>query len=159
MKLEIRPSQEDDFILESEILLPKPIDEVFAFFSDAKNLEILTPPFLKFQVLEPEKISMQKGTLINYKLKLWGVPFSWTSEISTWTPPNSFTDEQLKGPYRYWIHEHKFEAQGESTLVKDYVRYSVYGGILIELLFVRPSLKKIFQFRADKMFQLFGTNK
>ena len=148
-------SERKEFTLESEILLPQTIDEVFPFFSDARNLEKLTPPLLQFQVLEPDKISMKVGASINYKLKLHGIPFAWTSEITAWDPPNGFTDEQRRGPYRYWIHQHLFEARGNSTLVKDLVRYSVFGGFLVEKFFVRRDLEKIFNFRLEKMKSIF----
>jgi len=156
MKINYSPSKKE-FTLESEILLPKPIAEVFSFFSDARNLETLTPPLLKFHVLEPDNISMAVGTFINYRLKLHGIPFSWTSEITSWDPPYGFSDEQRRGPYRYWIHQHKFEANGDSTLVKDFVRYSVFGGFLVEKLFVRRDLEKIFNYRLEKMRSIFGS--
>lgn len=148
-------SERKEFTLESEILLPKPIDEVFLFFSDARNLERLTPPLLQFKILDPDKISMKVGTFINYELKLHGIPFSWTSEITAWNPPLGFSDEQRRGPYRYWIHQHLFEARGNSTLVKDLVRYSVFGGFLVEKLFVRRDLEKIFSFRTEMMKAIF----
>lgn len=154
--MHITYSQErKEYTLESEILLPKPIDEVFAFFSDARNLERLTPSFLQFHIIEPDKISMKIGEFINYKLKLHGIPFAWTSEITSWEAPHRFTDEQRRGPYRYWIHHHMFESRGQSTLVKDYVRYSVFGGYLIEKFFVRQNLEKIFNCRLEQMKSIF----
>jgi ligand-binding SRPBCC domain-containing protein len=147
---------EREFLLEAEEWVPQPLDAVFSFFADAHNLEILTPPFLKFQVDETEKIQMRPGIFINYKLRLRGVPLRWRSEITVWDPPYRFVDEQRRGPYRYWIHEHRFEAKDGGTSVKDRVRYSVFGGRVVERLFVRRDLKMIFEYRKQQMQQLFN---
>jgi ligand-binding SRPBCC domain-containing protein len=156
MKIEYAKSQ-NEFRLSSEIVLLKPIDEVFPFFADAKNLEQLTPTFLRFQIVSPGPIEMKEGTLINYRLSLHGIRFSWQSKITAWDMPRMFVDEQTKGPYRYWIHEHRFEKEGENTRVIDYVRYSVWGGAFIERVFVRKDLELIFKFRNEKMSSLFGS--
>jgi ligand-binding SRPBCC domain-containing protein len=100
----------------SEIWLPRARDEVFAFFADAGNLERLTPPLLSFSILTPRPIAMRPGTLIDYRLKVRGIPIRWRSEITVWEPPVRFVDEQRKGPYRLWHHTHEFAEQDGGTL-------------------------------------------
>lgn len=139
-----------------EILLRAPLEEVFAFFSDAANLERLTPPWLSFQIVTPQPISMAVGTRIDYRLRLHGIPISWTSEITAWEPPHRFVDEQRRGPYRTWIHEHRFEAAEAGTMAYDTVRYAVPGGALVARIFVRPDLERIFEHRHQVMRQIFG---
>ncbi|MGI8507141.1 MAG: SRPBCC family protein [Solirubrobacteraceae bacterium] len=134
-----------------EQLLPHPIDVVFAFFAQARNLERITPPWLRFDVVTPEPIRLGAGTLIDYRLRFHGVPLRWTSRIEQWTPGESFVDRQLRGPYGLWRHRHTFEATAAgSTLVSDEVDYGLPLGPLGELahsLFVRRDLERIFDFR------------
>ncbi len=144
------------FTLTSRVWLPRPLSEVFPFFADAHNLEVLTPPWLRFEVLTPEPIPMRAGTLIDYRLRLRGLPIRWQSEISAWQPPHRFVDEQRKGPYRIWIHEHRFSEHDGSTLVEDFVRYAVYGGTLVNRVFVARDLHQIFEHRRAKMQEVFG---
>jgi len=141
--------------LTSRVWLPKPLEEVFPFFSDARNLEVLTPPSLGFEVLTPDPILMAQGTLIDYRLKIRGIPVRWQSEITKWNPPNSFVDEQRRGPYRLWIHEHHFEEHGGRTIAEDCVRYAVFGGRIIDTLLVRSELRRIFQYRRYKLTEIF----
>lgn len=141
--------------LETAIWLPRPIEEVFEFFSDAYNLEVLTPDFLKFRVLTPRPIDIKAGALIDYRLRLHGLPIRWRTEIALWGPPHRFVDMQLKGPYRWWHHTHTFEAKDGGTLCADRVEYQHHGGPIIEKLFVRPSVERIFAFRHEKMRALF----
>jgi ligand-binding SRPBCC domain-containing protein len=143
-------------LLNSEIRVPRPLDEVFAFFADARNLQKITPPWLDFRITTPGAIVMREGALIDYKLKVRGIPLRWRSEITVWDPPHRFVDSQLRGPYRSWIHEHRFEERDGGTLVTDEVRYSVYGGELIRKLFVARDVEKIFGYRGEKMAELFG---
>ena len=96
------------FVLERQTVIDQPIDVVFSFFSDASNLEVLTPPWLNFNILTVLPIKMKTGTQINYKLKLHGIPVKWQSDIKKWDPPNKFVDEQTKGPYTKWVHTHEF---------------------------------------------------
>ena len=146
-----------EFVLHREQTLRAPIERVFAFFSDAGNLEAITPPFVRFHILTPRPIELGAGTLIDYSLKLRGIGFKWKSEITAWEPPMAgrsgrFVDEQRKGPYRYWIHEHQFErvpGQPGQTAVIDHVRYVVPGGALVHALFVREQLGQIFAYRAE----------
>lgn len=145
-----------EHIFETEIWLPRPRKEVFAFFADAFNLQKITPPFLNFVVLTPKPIRMRAGTLIDYKLRLRGIPINWRTLITVWEPPVRFVDEQLRGPYRQWLHEHTFEERDGGTLMHDKVRYSVPGGALVERLFVRRDVQRIFDYRAERMEELLG---
>jgi len=144
------------FKLETELWLPHRRDEVFHFFADAFNLETLTPPWLKFEVLTPRPIVMHVGLQIDYRLRLRGLPLRWRSEITAWEPPGRFVDEQRRGPYRAWIHEHTFEERDGGTLARDRVQYAVIGGWLINTLFVRRDVEKIFHFRQEKLQELFA---
>lgn len=142
--------------LHSCVTLPLPLAEVFPFFSEARNLERLTPPWLKFEVLTPPPIQMGNGTRIDYRLRLRGVPLRWQSEITCWDPPARFVDEQRRGPYRLWRHQHLFVADGENTIAEDKVEYAVLGGSLVDRLFVRPDLEKVFAYRRAKLVEIFG---
>ena len=144
------------FEFKTSLWLPKPLNEVFPFFANAHNLEQLTPPWLHFKVLTPAPISMMAGTTINYRLRLRGLPIRWLSEITVWEPPYRFVDEQRRGPYRLWIHEHCFHEQDGGTLAEDYVRYAVPGGALVNRLLVGRDMAKIFQYRHRQMELLFG---
>lgn len=143
------------FTLETRIWLGTPLDVVFPFFADARNLERLTPPWLKFEVITPEPIAMQAGTLIDYRLRLRGVPLRWRSEITLWDPPHRFVDEQRRGPYRAWIHEHRFTSVKGGTEVVDLVRYAVPGGRLVNLLFVARDVRRIFDYRSVALRRIF----
>jgi len=135
--------------------VPRPIEDVFAFFGTAANLELMTPPWLSFKIITPQPIEMRPGTRIDYRISLRGLPMRWRSEITEWNPPFSFVDEQLKGPYRHWHHRHTFESRDGGTLVGDEVTYDVLGGALVHRLFVEGDLKKIFAFREETMRRLF----
>jgi hypothetical protein len=141
--------------LHAELWLPQPRDAVFAFFSDARNLETITPPWLRFEILTPSPIAMRVGARIDYKLRLHGVPLRWQSEITAWEPPVRFVDEQRRGPYREWRHEHRFDETDGGTLVIDHVDYRVPGGAMVETLFVRPDVERIFAFRREKLREVF----
>lgn len=143
--------------LQTQVRLPRPIDEVFRFFADAHNLETLTPPWLKFHVLTPKPITMAVGAKIDYKLRIRGLPLRWRSEITVWEPPFRFQDEQLRGPYRRWSHEHTFQEADGMTLAGDYVRYAVPGGDLAHWLFVKRDVEKIFEYRTARMRSLFAS--
>lgn len=143
------------YVLETSIRLPRPREEVFAFFADAANLDLLTPRRLRFEVLTPLPIVMRPGTRIEYRLRLHGVPVQWQSEITVWEPPERFVDEQRRGPYRRWVHEHRFrEADGE-TEVSDRVEYACPGGALIHWLFVARDLRRIFRYRGTQLAEFF----
>jgi ligand-binding SRPBCC domain-containing protein len=146
------------FQFTSEQVVPQAVEPAFAFFANAHNLELLTPPWLHFEILTPGPIAMHKGTRIDYRLKLHGLPLYWQSEITLWDPPRCFVDEQRRGPYRRWVHAHEFAAQGESTVVCDRVQYAVFGGGLVQWLFVEPDLKRIFAYRGDKLREAFAAD-
>ncbi|MCY4401365.1 MAG: SRPBCC family protein [Candidatus Poribacteria bacterium] len=144
------------FTLSTEHRIEKPLAEVFSFFSDANNLTEITPPQMHLVVLTNPPIEMAVGTLIDYRFKLRGIPVRWQSEITEWNPPHFFADEQRRGPYRCWIHKHKFIETDKGTLVQDEVEYAVLGGQLINKLFVRPDIEKIFEYRSSKLEELLG---
>lgn len=144
------------YTLTSEQWLPRPRDEVFGFFADARRLQDLTPPFLNFHVVTPSPIEMRAHTKIEYRLRLHGIPLHWQSEISEWNPPDDFVDRQIKGPYRMWHHRHSFEERDGGTLVRDTVDYSVPGGRLIHWLLVRQNLRRIFNYRSSQLELFFG---
>jgi ligand-binding SRPBCC domain-containing protein len=150
-----RPPGGKGYRLEALQFLPAPREDVFEPFSDAFQLERLTPAWLEFSVLTPRPIKIAPGTIIDYRLKLHGIPVRWQSLISVWEPPARFVDRQTRGPYRRWNHEHLFEPAPGGTLCRDIVDYNVLGGKLIHALFVRPDLLKIFAFRRDVLRQMF----
>jgi len=126
-------------------------ETVFGFFADAGNLESITPPWLAFHIVTPRPIEMRQGALIEYELKLHGLPISWLTRIDEWQPGVRFVDAQIHGPYALWHHTHEFEADGDGTIVRDTVRYALpYGvlGGLAHLAFVRRDLEKIFDYRT-----------
>lgn len=141
---------------ETEITLARPIDEVFPFFSDAHNLERLTPPILQFNVLTPKPIPMRAGTTIDYKLSLRGVPIRWKTLISAWEPPHRFVDTQLVGPYMLWHHEHTFEARNGGTHCRDVVHYRHAATWLGEKLLIQNDIRGIFEYRQKIMLEIFG---
>jgi len=143
------------FTLETLLFVPRPPEAVFPFFAEAGNLETLTPPWLRFEILTPLLIQMRAGALIAYRLRLHGIPVRWHSEITAWEPPRRFVDEQRRGPYRQWIHEHTFTDCKGGSEVRDFVRYSVPGGRLVDFLFVRHDVRRIFEYRARKLCALF----
>ena len=127
------------FVFRAELWLPRPREEIFPFFAEARNLEKLTPAFLKFEVLTPAPIVMRAGLVIDYRLKVHGLPIRWKTEIIEWEPPQRFVDVQLKGPYKLWHHTHTFEERDGGTLCRDEVRYMPRGGALVNWLFVRAT--------------------
>ena len=138
--------------------LPLPIDEVFAFFADAGNLERITPPELNFRILPPLPLAVAQGTFIDYRLRLFGIPFSWKTEITCWEPPYQFVDEQRRGPYRQWIHRHRFSATPEGTLMEDEVLYQLplypLGNLVLPL--IRLQLGRIFNYRKEAIRCILG---
>jgi len=142
-----------------EQLVRRPLEEVFEFFARAENLETLTPEWLNFKIdsINPEPV--QKGTLINYKLRVRGLPLRWTSEIQEWNPPTGFVDLQTRGPYKLWHHTHTFIAEGHNTRIIDEVLYDLpFGplGTIAHILMVKSDVEKIFHYREMKIRELFG---
>src|SRR6185369_16560066 len=111
------------FILDSDVVLPIALADAFAFFADAANLERITPPWLHFAIRSPLPIAMHEGAGIEYRIRWHGVPLSWSTRIDRWDPPSLFVDRQIRGPYRLWRHEHRFEAVDGGTQVRDRVEY------------------------------------
>jgi ligand-binding SRPBCC domain-containing protein len=145
------------FRLQTRIRLLRPRSDVFPFFADAYGLERLTPSWLRFTVTTPPPIAMRPGALIDYRLRIRGVPVRWRSEITAFEPPARFVDEQRRGPYRFWIHEHTFVEDGpEATLASDRVDYDVPGGALVHRLLVAGELRRIFRYRQEVLGQIFG---
>ncbi len=144
------------FTLETSLWLPQPVEDVFAFFADAANLESLTPPWLHFKILTPLPIELAAGTLIDYRLRYRGFPLQWRTEILVWEPPRRFVDCQIKGPYRRWVHEHRFVEQDGGTLAIDRVEYALLGGAFTNALFVGRDLERIFAYRRQRMLEIFG---
>lgn len=135
---------------DSQLWLPQPRDKVFAVFSDAANLDAITPPWLNFRTVTPGPIEMHLGTMIDYNLRVHGFPVRWRSEITAWEPPTRFVDEQRSGPYRLWIHEHIFTERDGGTLVGDRVQYAVPFDRLVHML-VRRDVERIFRYRGEML--------
>ena len=146
------------YVLEREQIVPLPRATSFAFFGDAFNLELITPPFLRFRVLTKPPVEMRQGALLEYHLSLFGVPFRWRTLIESWSPDESFVDRQLEGPYTLWHHTHTFEELApERTRMRDRVLYQIPFGVfgaIAQALFVRRVLKKIFDYRAEVIARL-----
>lgn len=145
--------------LEYEHWVRRSPDEVFAFFSDAYNLEKITPDFLRFRVLDSTTRPLRAGTCIDYRLSLHGIPLHWRSRIDAWEPNRRFVDVQMRGPYKLWHHTHEFEPYEGGTLIRDRVRYALPLGVLGDLLAhgrVARDLRAIFAFRRKKIDELFG---
>ena len=143
------------FTLETRLILPGPPEIVFPFFADAGNLERITPPWLKFEILTPLPIDMRTGTIIEYRLHLHAIALRWQSEITAWDPPFRFVDEQRRGPYRKWIHEHTFTRCGDGSEIRDFVKYDHAGGWLVNFLFVQREVRRIFMYRTQTLRTLF----
>ncbi|MDQ6606574.1 MAG: SRPBCC family protein [Actinomycetota bacterium] len=146
-------------LLDREQFIGRPVAEVFEFFSLARNLEELTPPWLGFEVLTPEPIEMHVGALIRYRLRVHSVPLRWVTRIERWERDKSFVDRQLRGPYRLWHHLHEFTARDGGTLVRDRVHYALPLGPLgtaAHRLFVHRDLQRIFAFRHEAVQRLIG---
>lgn len=148
--------QNETFIMESRLFLPRSPESIFPFFADAGNLEAITPPWLHFQILTPRPIEMHAGTIIEYRLRLYGIAMSWLTEITEWEPPYRFVDEQKRGPYRKWIHEHTFTARDGGCEMRDSVQYAMRGGWWVDRLFVRKNVRRIFDYRAEMLRHLFA---
>jgi ligand-binding SRPBCC domain-containing protein len=145
-----------DHELHTTLELPLPIDAVFPFFAEAGNLQRITPPELHFEILTPQPVEMRRGTLLEYRLGLFGVPFRWRTTIAAWDPPHGFVDVQLSGPYAVWEHTHVFAATEAGTLIDDRVRYRLPLSPLGDVAhpFVRRQLTRIFSYRQAAVREL-----
>lgn len=148
------------WLLECEQTVTTPLEDLFPFFADAYNLQELTPDLLKFEVLTPKPINMKPGALIDYRLRVRGLPIKWRTEIEVWDPPHRFVDQQLKGPYERWHHTHTFTPTSDGgTLCKDRVEYRPAGGPLAPLVnkfFVQRDVVNIFKYRTVEIAKRFG---
>lgn len=141
----------------SELWLPPPPEHIFSFFSNAENLNVLTPPWLHFKIITPLPISMREGIFIDYRLSIRGIRLHWRTQIKVWQPPERFIDEQMRGPYRMWIHEHTFIVRDGGTLVRDRVRYAIPFDFLLHRWFVQPDIQRIFDFRKKALQEIFAS--
>jgi ligand-binding SRPBCC domain-containing protein len=143
--------------LEREQVLRRSLHDVFEFFAQARNLERITPDWLRFEVRTPGQIQMGEGTLIEYRLRVHRVPLRWVSRIELWEEDRCFVDRQIRGPYRLWHHRHEFSAVPAGTRVRDRVDYALALGAVGELahpLFVRRDLERIFDHRHQAVARL-----
>jgi lycopene cyclase domain-containing protein len=159
-KLIVSKGSKQNYVFESRLWLPVPREEVFEFFSKAENLQRITPSWLNFRILTPLPIKIMQDRMIDYRIKLFGIPIHWKSEISVWEPPDRFVDRQIKGPYRMWIHTHRFESiESGGTMMIDRVEYMPKGWFLAPLLnrlFVMRNVKKIFDYRKGEILRIFA---
>jgi ligand-binding SRPBCC domain-containing protein len=147
--------------LHREMWVPLPLDTVFSFFSNPANLELVTPPWVGFKILSRLPVEMKTGAVLDYAIRVRGIPLRWRSEITDWQPPLRFSDLQIKGPYAVWHHEHRFEARHGGTLVTDDVRYAIPlswmpGSRWVEKYLVSPDVEKIFAHRRGALLRHFG---
>ena len=145
------------YTLRTTMRLPVPRREVFAFFADAANLALITPPEIGFRMRTEGRIDMRPGTLIDYTIRLHGIPLRWRTEITRWQPPSEFADVQLRGPYALWVHTHRFREDGGETVIEDAIRYALpFGkpGRLAHPL-VRRQLARIFSYRQEAVERYF----
>ena len=140
-----------EHVLERRQVVPAGLEDAFAFFADARNLERITPPWLRFRIVEaPPKLG--PGARLRYRLRLFGVPIGWRTEITEWRPPHGFTDVQRLGPFRLWEHTHRLASVPGGTEIYDHVRYGLFLGplgTLLERLLVRGWVEAIFDHRAE----------
>lgn len=153
------PTRARGKVLCSTLWVPARPEQVWPFFSDAHNLPLLTPPWLKFAIVTPAPIAMHVDARIDYRIKVRGLPLRWRTRIARWEPPGCFADEQEHGPYRRWFHTHTFDALDGGTVLGDRVEFEVRGGPLAGLVsrwFVEPDLRRIFRWRLERMAERFG---
>ena len=144
--------------LERETFVPAPRTEVFAFFSDPVNLARITPHTLGFEIVEAPRRTLRRGDRIRYRIRILGIPLPWTSKIAEWKPGSSFVDEQERGPYRRWRHEHVLRDSNSGTLMIDRVDYELPLGLLGRMFggwWVRRNLRHIFDYRARAISEIF----
>jgi ligand-binding SRPBCC domain-containing protein len=145
------------YVLRSTVFVPRPRQEVFTFFARAENLGTLTPPELGFRIITSLPIVMEAGAIIDYTIRLWKFPMVWRTRITTWEPPLRFVDEQLRGPYRQWTHQHTFIEVEGGTRIEDEVHYRLPFGIIGRVIApaIRLQLGRIFRYRESTVQSLF----
>ncbi len=143
------------FTFQTEITVPENKTNVFNFFANAQNLQIITPPWLNFKILTPTPIELKPGSIIDYSLRWRGIPVKWKTEITKWVPNNTFTDKQIKGPYKLWEHEHLFQETDEGTNCIDIIRYAPpFQPFSISI--VQKDVHKIFEYRKAVIQKMFS---
>ena len=143
-------------MLERTQVVPARIEDAFTFFADARNLEQITPPWLRFRIVEAPA-ELARGARLRYRLTLFGIPIRWRTEIVEWTPPHGFVDAQRRGPFRLWEHTHRLTSVAAGTEIYDHVRYRLFlgpVGRLVERLLVRGWVEGIFDYRAETVSRL-----
>ncbi|HEU4879118.1 MAG TPA: SRPBCC family protein [Gemmatimonadaceae bacterium] len=147
-----------EYSISRRVWVPRPLAKVFPFFADAENLERLTPPELAFRIDSRLPIAMKAGALIDYTIGLHRIPMKWRTEITSWDPPHSFEDTQLSGPYRKWVHTHRFTENAGGTIIEDRVAYALPFGFLGRIVhpLVARQLKRIFDYRETVLSKLFA---
>ena len=147
--------------LNAGLELPLPVEQVFPFFADAENLQRITPPEMGFRIVSGTPVKIEEGTVIDYRVSVFGISFPWRSLIEEWQPGVSFVDVQLKGPYRLWRHMHRFDRSPNGTHIRDTVTYALPLSPLSEIAFplIRRQLQRIFTFRQLQVIREFGLEK
>ncbi len=143
-------------LLRCETTVPLPLERTFEFFSDARNLDMLTPPWVGFRILTPEPIDMRRGALIDYRIRIHGIPIRWRTEITEWDAPHRFVDVQLRGPYQWWHHEHRFEPCKEGTRIIDEVEFRAPLYWISHPLIVKRDVRRIFDYRTQALKRILG---
>ena len=140
------------FVFEQKQIINNKLDYIFPFFSKPENLSTITPNWLKFKIKTKPPLVMKNNAKFDYVIKFFGVPMKWTTVITDYNPPFMFEGTQTKGPYKLWVHTHSFSEENGKTIMHDCVEYDLYGGplkYLINSLFVKKSINKIFAFRKE----------
>lgn len=143
--------------LERAQLIKRPLEEVFAFFADAANLQAITPPSLNFTIQTPQPIEMKTGTQMEYRLQLFSIPFRWKTNIDLFEPPFRFVDRQVSGPYKLWRHLHEFHETADGVLMVDQIDYQIgwwLAGRMAHAMMVRSTLENIFDYRRRRVAEL-----
>lgn len=142
--------------LHREAVVPALLDDTFAFFAEAANLERLTPPWINFRIRTPLPIAMREGAVIDYDIRLYGMPVPWRTRIDVWEPGVRFVDRQISGPYLWWHHEHRFAAEGGGTRIIDHVEFVPRAAAMTARLVARD-VERIFEFRRVALLSLFAS--
>lgn len=149
------------YIIEQEQIINKKLEDIFPFFTNPDNLSAITPSWLKFTIKKKSTNNMKENAEFIYTIKFHGIPMFWQTKITKFEPPYLFVDEQLIGPYKTWIHTHTFEEKGNTTIIRDRVEYDLFGWFLksaIHKLFIKNTIKKIFEYRKTVLGEYFEHN-